>query len=157
VQFLLFTNHSSGKGGKRGPAARRAQVLQFVPRSAAHLHEFLQQLAAEGRDGTLPSSILSRLLTTSGALWRLLLGAAESDPELSAPVRALLARVLSEGALRMRGTARHLPRELLQLPYFSSSGRLTRDIDTLVQERFAFFCYLVTVLFVFYPQKWDCV
>jgi hypothetical protein len=127
--------------------------LQFVPRSAAHLHEFLQQLAAEGRDGTLPSSILSRLLTTSGALWRLLLGAAESDPELSAPVRALLARVLSEGALRMRGTARHLPRELLQLPYFSSSGRLTRDIDTLVQERFAFFCFSFTVLFVFYPDK----
>ena len=137
AQFLLFPNSgsTSEQGRRRGPKARRAHVTFFVRRSAASLQQFLQQLAAEGRGGTMPSAILGRLLTSSRALWRLLLEAAESVPELGPPVRGLLTRVLTEGAARMRDTARHLPKDLLQMPYFSHSGPLAMDIQTLVKER----------------------
>ena len=45
--------------------------------------------------------------------------------------------VLSEGLVRMRGNAKSLARELLELPYFAnkSSGALAQDIQDLVKKR----------------------
>lgn len=115
---------------------RRAEVTRFVPRSISCLDEFLNQLTAECVDGrALPPGTLSQLLTAAQPLWRLLLGAAEDSPQLGARLRSLLTRVLSEGVVRMRGTAKLLARELLELPYFSTTGQLAKDIAAFVEDR----------------------
>ena len=55
------------------------------------------------------------------------------------PTLCTFLQVLSEGLVRMRGNAKSLARELLELPYFAnkSSGALAQDIQDLVKKRWA--------------------
>lgn len=133
---MLVADRQDSSRESRGPRACRAKVTRFAPRSKARLHQFLQQLtAAEEAGGTLPAGTLGHLLYESQPLWRLLLETAGDNPELGPEVRSLLTRVLSDGAARMRGLVKQLAGELMELPYFSSNGQLTKDIDLLVDER----------------------
>ena len=110
------------------------RVVQYRRRTPDCLMKFLNQLTA-GVVGSLPSGTLIQLMTTR-PLWRLLLEAADADIDYLEPtVRALLTRVMSEGVVRMRGMAKSLARDLLELPYFSNTGLLARSIKELVEER----------------------
>lgn len=156
VQFMVFTHERADKRDKNnkplGPRARRVQVLRYKPRACAELQEFLGRLT-KGVHGALPSATLTQLLAAR-PLWQLLLSAAEVELESPAAgadadaspdeeeavvlgdmVLGLMTRVLSEAVTRMRGTARRLARDLLELPFFGKDGPLARHIQELVLQR----------------------
>jgi hypothetical protein len=125
---------SGGDSGKRKrEEARRFRVIRYRPRSRACLLDYLRQLSPQGGRGALPSTTLSQLLTNR-SLWKLLTDAASDDGDeevVGRAVRALISRVLCEAVGRMRGTAKCLARDLLELPYFSDTGPLARHIQRL--------------------------
>jgi hypothetical protein len=92
-------------------------------------------MAKKTARGALPSVELTQIMTAR-PLWRLLLEAAETESaEVEAAVRSLLKQVMCDGVARMRDTAKSLARDILSLPYFSTTGKLARKMQGLVRDR----------------------
>jgi hypothetical protein len=131
-------NGGDVSGKRKSQEARRFRVVRYRPRSRACLPQYLRQLTPQSGRGALPSTTLSQLITAR-PLWKLLTEAAtdEGDGEeaVGTAVRALMGWVLCEAVGRMRGTAKNLAKDLLELPYFSEAGPLAKHIQRLASKQ----------------------
>jgi hypothetical protein len=128
-------NNKPRKKDRGGVEVRRVQIVQYARRSVDTLKQILQEMTQKTAQGALPSVELTQIMTAK-PLWRLLLEAAETESEeVEVAVRFLLKQVMCDGVARMRDTAKSLARDILSLPYFSTSGKLARHLQNLIQDR----------------------
>jgi hypothetical protein len=131
--YLLFTNKPRSK--ERRAEVRRVQIVQYARRPVDALKQLLQEMSQKMARGALPTLELTQVMNTK-PLWRLLLETAETESgAVESAVRSLLKQVMCEGVARMRVTAKGLARDILCLPYFSSTGKLASHLQNLMRDR----------------------